>query len=405
MDLSIVIPTYNEAENIGFLIPEIKNVAGVIAKNYEIIIIDGHSQDNTAEVARANGATVYMQPGKGYADALEKGLAAASGDYVITMDADFSHEPDFIKTMWEKRAAAELIIASRFISGGTFEQKGLRSVLSCILNKVSVWVLDLPIKDISSGFRMYHRTTFHNLVLKGVNYDILEEIVIRILCQGYKIIEVPLAYKTRKFGSSKAKLIEFAKSYSRTILSMWKLRNSIACADYDNRAYNSRIFLQRYWQRKRYQSIMGMIDDKTSLLDAGCGASKIIQDLPQAVGLDIKANKLRFLRSTNNRLIQGNILSLPFKDNTFKTVICSEVIEHLAVADAVFRELTRVLCPDGILIIGTPDYASFTWRTIGYIYEQYTRESLIDKLEHFGFRILRYDHILGSELIIKAQKK
>ncbi len=176
--------------------------------------------------------------------------------------------------------------------------------------------------------------------------------------------------------------------------------------------------MQRYWQRKRYQSIMGMIDDKTSILDAGCSASKIIQNLPQAVGLDIKANKLRFLRSTNNRLIQGNIFSLPFKDNTFKTVICSEVIEHLPVDDAVFKELTRVLRPAGILIIGTPDYASFTWRTIGYIYEhfvpvaygeehinQYTRESLIDKLKHFGFRILRYEYVLGGELIIKAQKK
>lgn len=418
MDLSIVIPTYNEAKNIDLLIPEIRNVAGIIAKNYEIIIIDGHSQDNTAEVARAKGVTVYMQSGKGYANALQEGLAASSGDYIVTMDADFSHEPDFIKVMWEKRHQAEVIIASRFVAGGDFEEKGFRSFLSLILNKVSVWVLDLPLNDISSGFRMYHRTTFCDLVLKGVNYDILEEIVIRILCQGYKIIEVPLSYKTRKSGSSKAKLIEFAKSYSRTILRMWKLRNSIACADYDTRAYKSRIFLQRYWQRKRYQNIMGMIDDRTSLLDAGCGASRIIQDLPQAVGLDIRANKLRFLRSTNNRLIQGNILALPFKDNTFRTVICSEVIEHLTADDAVFTELARVLRTDGILIIGTPDYDSFTWRTVGYIYEhfvpiaygekhvnKYTRDSLIDKLEHFGFRILRYDYILGGELIIKAQKK
>jgi dolichol-phosphate mannosyltransferase len=420
MDISVVIPTYNEAANIGGLLIELKKVLQGIGGAFELIVVDGHSSDATRENAQANGAKVLLQQGPGYAAALHEGLNAAQGDYVVTMDADFSHAPDFINTMWEKRDQAEVIIASRFVAGGDFEEKGFRSFLSLLLNKVSVRILDLPINDISSGFRMYHRRTFQGLVLKSTNYDILEEIIIRILCQGYKILEVPLHYQTRKSGTSKARLVKFAQSYTKTILRMWKLRNSIACADYDNRAYNSRIFLQRYWQRKRHQIIMDMLGPKQGrgrILDAGCSASKIIQDLPEATGLDIMPNKLRFLRSTNSRLIQGSILRLPFKDGAFQTIICSQVIEHLAGRDHILNELTRVLGRGGIFIIGTPDYDSLSWRTIGFIYEHfiptaygeehvthYTLSSLSAELRKYGYKILEHRYVLGGELIVKAEK-
>jgi len=421
VEISVVIPTYNEAGNIGGLLVELRKVLAQIGGEFELLVIDGHSTDRTREIAQESGARVLLQQGPGYAAALHEGLDTAQGEYVVTMDADFSHSPDFIRTMWENRQEAEVLIASRFAPGGNFQQKGFRSFLSLVLNWVSVRILDLPLRDISSGFRMYHRGTFQGLVLKSSNYDILEEIIIRILCQGYKIKEVPLQYRTRKSGSSKARLVKFAISYTKTITRMWRLRNSIACADYDHRAFNSRIFLQRYWQRKRHQIIMEMIGASTgaiNILDAGCSASKIIQDLPAATGLEIMINKLRFLRKTNNKLVNADIAKMPFKESSFDLVICSEVVEHLADDRAAWLEIKRVLKKDGVLIIGTPDYSSLVWRTLGFVYERfvpvaygeehvnhYTRKTLFAKLTDLGFKMAGFRYVAGGELIVKAVKE
>src|SRR6202022_2534904 len=89
--------------------------------------------------------------------------------------------------------------------------------------------------------------------LHATSFDILQEILIRMVAAGYTIREVPLRY--RALGTSRAWLARFAMSHFKTFGAMWKLRNSIASADYDARAYQSVVPLQRYWQRRRYQVI------------------------------------------------------------------------------------------------------------------------------------------------------
>src|SRR5579862_2324886 len=106
MDMSVILPVMNEAENLRVLIPRLIALLDREHITHEIIVIDGPSTDGTSEVARELGARVVGERKRGYAGALETGIAEAQGDYVLTLDADQSHDPDFVVKMWHARTRA-----------------------------------------------------------------------------------------------------------------------------------------------------------------------------------------------------------------------------------------------------------------------------------------------------------
>jgi SAM-dependent methyltransferase len=294
--------------------------------------------------------------------------------------------------------------------------------MSRVLNVTYTRVLSLPLRDISSGFRMYRRDTLDGLSLRARDFDILEEILIKIYTQGFHVLELPFRYLARGSGRSHARLFQFAWAYLKTLVRMWQLRNSVASSDYDHRAFDSPIPLQRHWQRRRHRIVLGYLASRpsgrpTSILDVGCGSSRIIQDLPDAIGLDILFPKLRFLRGRHGRLVQGTAFALPFADAAFDAVICSEVLEHVSDDAAIVEELTRVLRPGGTLILGTPDYGRWLWWVLEWIYGKIlpgayahehithpTRASLTGRLRAFGYTVEELRYVGFCEMIFRARK-
>jgi ubiquinone/menaquinone biosynthesis C-methylase UbiE len=189
--------------------------------------------------------------------------------------------------------------------------------------------------------------------------------------------------------------------------------------DYDHRAFDSPIPLQRYWQRTRHRIIL---DDVAAahpgrVLDVGCGSSRIIQDLPEAIGLDLLLPKLRFLRECHPRLVQASVFALPFPTAALDTVICSEVIEHVPDCPEVLAELTRVLRPGGTLILGTPDYGRRLWWILEWIYGKvlpgayahehiahFTQAGLRARLVASGYAIQELRYVGACEMIFRARK-
>jgi len=155
VELSLIIPTLNEEENIATLLPHIHQLMPGVSSQHEIILVDGGSKDRTREIARELGARVLVQSEPGYGGALKEGFRAARGRYILTMDADLSHDPDFARRMWDARGEAEIIVASRCVNGGWMEAPLVRRVLDLVFGKG----LSLPIKDLSSGFRLYKAST------------------------------------------------------------------------------------------------------------------------------------------------------------------------------------------------------------------------------------------------------
>ncbi len=226
-DLSIVIPAMNERDNLELLLPALKEVVAAMGINAEIIVADGGSVDGTREMATSRGALVVAQVERGYGGALLAGFAASRAAYVATMDADLSHRPVVLEELWNHRNEGEVVIASRYVPGGRAEVGPLRRLLSRILNVTYSRVLSLPVKDLSSGFRLYRRNVLRGLPIRSRDFDVLEEILIRIHSEGWQIFEVPFRYMSRGAGKSHVRLLKFGWAYLRTLIRMWQLRNSV----------------------------------------------------------------------------------------------------------------------------------------------------------------------------------
>lgn len=418
MDLTIIIPTFNEKENIEGLIPEVVEIVSGLTEDFEIIVVDAGSTDGTQEAVLRQNVRFINQRIPGYGGALKEGFKVANGSYIITLDADYSHKPLYIKNLWEYRNEAELIIASRYVKGGKAQMPFFRKILSILLNRGYTWILQMPYRDISSGFRIYNRKIFEEIDLVANGFSMLEELLVKVHCNGWRILESPFEYSPRKAGRSNAKLIKFAYSFLITLLNMWRLRNSIFAADYDFGAFYSRILPQRLWQRKRYKVIMDFLDGKDHILDIGCGSSKIIKDLPEAIGVDINHKALRYLSNGNHRVVEADLSNLPFKSSSFKTVICSEVIEHLSKEKFRLDELEHVLEKDGVLILGTPDYNRESWCIVEWFYRKlmpwgyadqhishYTFPELKTLLEKRDWQVINWRYVYGMEMIIKVRNK
>lgn len=416
-ELTIVIPAIDERENLELLLPALWEVLNSIGVRAEILIVDGGATDGTEQAATSRGARVVRQMERGYGGALLAGFAAARAPFVLTMDADLSHRPSFIAEMWRSRSKADIVIASRYLPGSRAEMSALRRLLSRSLNIAYARILSLPYRDLSSGFRLYRLDSVQKLKVEARDFDALQEILLRVYAEGWSITELPFRYLSRGSRRANVKLLKFARAYLRTLVRMWRLRNSVDSADYDYRAFNSPIWLQRYWQRTRHKIILEFTGDFTAVLDVGCGSSRIILDLKEAVGVDILFRKLRFLKPNHDKLVQASTLALPFKSESFDVVINSQVIEHIPQDPRIMSEMWRVLRPGGTLILGTPDYGRWAWVALewmygkvlegGYAHEHithYNRQSLSQLISTSGFEVLDCQYVGHAEMIFKARK-
>jgi SAM-dependent methyltransferase len=415
--LSVVVPVWNGEHSLGKLLPRLFAALQSTVTGPSEVVVVLPPDEPVARLVESAGAKAVTFDGFGYGHALNAGLQAARGTWIVTMDADFSHHPEFIRTLWLRRREADVLIASRYVPGAYAAMPLSRRIASRALNRLYRLTLALPHQDLSSAFRMYRRTVIDDVwPIAAPGLDSLQEILVKAFSQGWKIQEVPLFYRQSRMWTS-GRFAELGAGYLQTLGRLVALRNSVKAADYDHRAFDSWIPLQRYWQRARFRVIRSMVDGSTKILDIGCGSSRIVQSLPQAVGLDMQIRKLRWLRAPGRHLVQGSMNRLPFGDETFDAVICSEVIEHIPRDEIDLTDMVRVLAPGGTLVLGTPDYGRWIWRALegaykkvfpqGYATEHinpYTRRELRRELERMGLTVLDVQYVGGSEMIFKAFK-
>jgi len=416
--LTVVIPAWNEGKNLARLLPLLDKTLSSLDVGYEIFVADYASRDETAQVCAAQGVQCLNVRERGYGRALRAGIAAARGEFVITMDADLSHPSEFIRVLWENRRIGDVVIASRYVTGGRAEMPLSRRILSGILNRVFGLALSVPLKDLSSGFRLYRRAVLEEIEPAGRDFNILQEIVIKAYALGFRVAEVPFTYRRRGSGVSHARLLAFAVQYLKTLGSMWRLRNSIASGDYDQRAYDSRLPPQRWWQRKRCRIILEWAGSGVPALDVGCGASRILDGLPAgSLGVDPSVPNLRYARRFGKYVAAGALPRIPVRDGLFGTVICSQVIEHIPADEAIFAEFRRLVAPGGQLILGTPDYGRMRWRLMEKVYDfvnpggyadehitHYNAAMLEAMVEEAGFEVTGKRYVGGGELILRCRR-
>jgi dolichol-phosphate mannosyltransferase len=419
IDLSVIIPAHNEGENLISLLPNLRATLDKLGIAYEILVVCRVVDPLTARAAQASGARTLQQTERGYGGALIAGFKAAGGAYYLTMDADLSHPPAFILDLWANRESADVIIASRYVPGGKAIMPWSRYVLSRILNAVFSRGLSLGVGDMSSGFRLYRAAAVDPDSIRARDFEVLQEVLVNAYAEGRRVSETAFTYEPRRHGTSNARIFRFGLAYIRTFWRLWKLRNSILCADYDDRAHDSAIPLQRYWQRERFRHITELIAGEGTVLDVGCGSSRIIAALPAgSVAIDVLLRKLRYARKFNRHVVNASGFQLPIRSGSFQCVLCSQVIEHVPKTSPILDELARTLEPGGRLVLGTPDYANWQWVVTEALYgffapgayadehiDHYTRQELIDSFLGRGFVLEDTRYILKGELILAFRKK
>lgn len=221
-DLTVVVPTLNEEGSLRQILPRLKETFARLGLRGEILVVDGRSTDATAAVAAAAGARVLVQTGRGLGRALREGLLAANSPWIAVVDADGSHPPEVLADMWAGRGGWDLVIASRYIPGGSAVMGPVRRLLSGLLNVVSRLVLDLPVRDASGGFRLYRAELARAASEDSVcdDFTIQQELLVGILSRGGKVLEIPFRYEHRIDGASKASTLRLAPAYVRMLFTL-----------------------------------------------------------------------------------------------------------------------------------------------------------------------------------------
>ena len=206
--ISVIIPTYNEKDNIAMLLEKLHSV--LFSYNYEIIFIDDNSRDGTAEfasdLARKYPVKVIIRKNKrGLASAVVDGLTYVNNEIIVVMDADLQHPPAIIPALLRGlEDGADIVIASRYVKGGACQGWGRTRK---IMSKGAIFLahLSLPsighVSDPVSGFFVLNRHVIDRAVLKPIGFKILLEILIE--GQFQRIAEVPYTFRDRSGGESK----------------------------------------------------------------------------------------------------------------------------------------------------------------------------------------------------------
>jgi dolichol-phosphate mannosyltransferase len=214
----LILPTYNEAENIEAIVAAAGDVLAKAApEGHRVLIVDDGSPDGTGEIADRLAAehpwveVLHRAEKNGIGPAYIAGFKhalAGGAAYVMEMDSDFSHDPaDLARLLDAVRAGADLALGSRYVPGGGVSDWGLlRRFISEGGSTYARIVLGLPVRDLTGGFKCFRRAVLETIALESVRsrgYAFQVELTYRAAQAGFRIVEVPIVFRDRQEGTSK----------------------------------------------------------------------------------------------------------------------------------------------------------------------------------------------------------
>ena len=206
MKTTVVIPAKNEEQSIGKIIAKCRKYA------QEILVVDGHSRDSTARVARRLGARVVQDNGLGKGDGIRVGIQEAKGDILVFIDADGSHDPNDIPELIKpiKQGQADMVVGSRGMGGSDELHGDVEKLLRMIGSDIILIGINKKFKvnltDSQNGYRAVRTAAARSLRLEENITTIEQEMTIKFLKKGFRISEVPTHEYARAHGASVIKL-------------------------------------------------------------------------------------------------------------------------------------------------------------------------------------------------------
>jgi dolichol-phosphate mannosyltransferase len=215
--ITIILPTYNEAENL----PKLVSALFLLPLDLDVLVVDDNSPDGTGQIAEdlskkhPGRVHVLHRAGKlglrsAYLEGFEKAFEMGA-DAVVQMDADFSHDPAVLTEMARRIESCDVVIGSRYVKGGSLARRWplWRKALSAFGNNYARTILGFPLHDVTTGFRMWRREALRGMPLDRIRssgYIFLVEMAYVAYLTGYRIMEVPIHFSDRRWGKSKMSL-------------------------------------------------------------------------------------------------------------------------------------------------------------------------------------------------------
>jgi dolichol-phosphate mannosyltransferase len=212
----LVLPTYNEAENVE---PLVEAARAKLPPGARVLIVDDSSPDGTGRIAdrlaeRHENVGVLHRPrkeglGPAYIAGFREALAGGAG-LIVEMDADFSHDPAYLPRLLEAAGRADLVLGSRYVDGGAVSDWGpLRRAVSRSGSAYARLVLGVPVRDLTGGFKCFRREVLEAIDLDAIStrgYAFQVEMTYRAIRGGFRVVEVPIVFRERRVGTSKMDL-------------------------------------------------------------------------------------------------------------------------------------------------------------------------------------------------------
>jgi dolichol-phosphate mannosyltransferase len=230
--VTIIIPAFDEIENLEVLFPIIANVQAEL-EGFEfenLVILPTFAKEaDKQKIVNLGGLPLIRHPTNSFGDAIRTGIinTKSTSVYTIFMDADGSNDPESIRKLLESDSDFQVVVASRYVSGGSSDNPLLLKIMSRLLNKIYSTVLGIKIKDLSTNFKRYLSEDLKTVELKCNNFDVVEELLFKVSkLHGdlFESLEVPDHFYERKFGVTKRRLGPYIVSY---VISLILLRTNL----------------------------------------------------------------------------------------------------------------------------------------------------------------------------------
>jgi dolichol-phosphate mannosyltransferase len=233
----LILPTYNEAENIEAIVAAALPQLASTGLDHRVLVVDDGSPDGTGEIAdrlaaeNARVEVLHRTSKDGIGPAYLAGFAralAGGADLVMEMDSDFSHDPADIPRLVAAAERADLVLGSRYVSGGGVTDWGLvRRAVSRGGSLYAKLLLGIPVDDLTGGFKCFRRSVLETLDLSGVGtdgYGFQIEVTYRTVKAGFRVEEVPILFRDRRVGSSKMSARIAVEAFWKVPLLRWRVR-------------------------------------------------------------------------------------------------------------------------------------------------------------------------------------
>lgn len=228
MGISVILPAFNEEQNLRVLLPKLKKIIEELTSDYEFIVVDAlESTDDAESVCVQHNARYLRQKTEGYGNAFRDGIGACNFENVLVVDTDNSQDISKIPEMYnEMQKGAHIVIGSRYTEGGNTKDPILSVIMSKCLNLCFRLVLGFKQKDISTDFRFYNRDMLKSINPVCKNFDIIEETLFLLIKKypNIDIREIPIDYQKRLEGISKRNLPLFIMDYIKLLFKLIKIK-------------------------------------------------------------------------------------------------------------------------------------------------------------------------------------